>query len=293
MRKSLIKKMAVGKGFVTIAPMTQLEEFISQSSQFADKAISVAVCDLQTQKEILINADEMMHPASTMKVPVMMEVFRQAQVGLLALDERLEIFNSFKSIVDGSEFSLEIADDSELTLYKRVGETESIRELTRLMIVRSSNLATNLLMEKVGAARVDAFIKELGITDMTVIRGLEDKKAYQLNINNSASARSSTYMMRLIAEGKVVSKEACAEMIQIMLGQEFNESIPALLPSSAKVAHKTGWTGSFFHDTGIVFPRNRKPYAISIFTHGFPEEHENEAHNCMAQISKIIYDEIA
>ena len=257
--------------------MTQLEEFISK---FKDKSISVAVCDLHTQKEILIHADEMMHPASTMKAPVMMEVFRQAQAGLLSLDERLEIFNSFKSIVDGSEFSLDAADDSELTLYKRVGETESIRELTRLMIARSSNLATNLLMEKVG------------IADMTVIRGLEDKKAYQLNINNSASAHSSTYMMRVIAEGKVVSKEACDEMIQIMLAQEFNESIPALLPSSVKVAHKTGWTGSFFHDTGIVFPQSRKPYVISIFTHGFPEGDESQAHNCMAQISKIIYDEI-
>ena len=81
-------------------------------------------------------------------------------------------------------------------------------------------------------------------------------------------------------------------MIQIMFGQEFNESIPALLPASVKVAHKTGWTGSFFHDTGIVFPQNRKPYAISLFTHGFPETNENEAHACMAQISKIIYDEI-
>ncbi len=271
--------------------MSRLEAYISQ---FKEKTISLAVSDLHTQSEILVNADEMMHPASTMKVPVMMEVFRQAQEKIISLDDRLEIFNSFKSIVDGSEFSLEIADDSELTLYQRIGETESIRELTRLMIVRSSNLATNLLMEKVGTARVDAFIKELGIADMAVIRGLEDKKVYQLNINNSASARSSTHMMRLIAEGKVVSKEACDEMIQIMLGQEFNESIPALLPSSVKVAHKTGWTGSFFHDTGIVFshPQDRKPYAISLFTHGFPEENENEAHNCMAQISKIIYEEI-
>jgi beta-lactamase class A len=96
----------------------------------------------------------------------------------------------------------------------------------------------------------------------------------------------------LIAEGKVISQEACDEMIQIMLGQEFNESIPALLPASTKVAHKTGWTGSFFHDTGIVFPANRKPYAITIFTHGFPEEDEIEAHACMAQISKIIYEEL-
>ncbi len=237
--------------------MTQLEKFISQ---FKDKSISVAVYDLQTQKEILINADEMMHPASTMKVPVMMEVFRQAQAGLLSLDEPLKIFNSFKSIVDGSEFSLDPVDDSEPSLYKRIGETESIRELTRLMIVLSSNLATNLLMERVGTARVDAFIKELGIADMTVIRGLEDKKAYRLNINNAASARSSTHMMRLIAEGNVISKELCDEMIQVMLGQEFNESIPALLPAGVRVAHKTGWSGDFYHDTGIVFPP--KPQTI-------------------------------
>lgn len=269
--------------------MNQLETFISQ---FKDKSIGVAVYDLQTQKEILINADEMMHSASTMKVPVMMEVFRQAHEGLLSLNEQLKIFNSFKSIVDESEFQLDIADDSELTLYNRIGETESIRELTHLMIVRSSNLASNILLEKVGTTRVDAFIKELGIANMAVIRGLEDKKAYQLNLNNSASARSSTTMMRLIAEGKVVSREACDEMIQIMLGQEFNESIPALLPASAKVAHKTGWTGSFFHDTGIVFPHNRKPYVISLFTHGFPEDNENESHACMAQISKIIYEEM-
>ena len=99
-------------------------------------------------------------------------------------------------------------------------------------------------------------------------------------------------MMRLIAEGNVVSKEICDEMIQVMLGQEFNESIPALLPAGVRVAHKTGWSGDFYHDTGIVFPPNRKPYAISLFTHGFPEDDENQAHNCMAQISKIIYDEI-
>ena len=269
--------------------MNQLEIFISQ---FKNKTIGVAVYDLQTKKEIFINADEMMHPASTMKVPIMMEVFLQAHEGLLSLDEQLEIFNSFKSVADGSEFALEVADDSETTLYKRIGERESIRELTRLMIVRSSNLASNILLEKVGTARVDTFIRELGIADMAVIRGLEDKKALRLNLNNSASARSSTHMMHMIAGGKVISKEACDEMIQIMLGQEFNESIPALLPADVKVAHKTGWSGDFFHDIGIVFPRNRKPYAISLFTHGFPEDKEKEAHACMAQVSKIIYEEM-
>jgi beta-lactamase class A len=269
--------------------LENLESFIAQ---FEGKTISVAVQDLETGKEIFINADVMMHPASTMKAPVMMEVFRQAQAGLLLLDEPLNIFNSFKSIVDGSEFALEEIDDSDKTLYARIGESETIRELNRLMIIRSSNLATNLLMERVACARVDTFIKELGIDNMTVIRGLEDKKAYRLGMNNAASARSSTQMMKLIAEGKVVSRKVCDEMIEVMFGQEFNESIPALLPTDAKVAHKTGWTGDFFHDTGIVFPPNRKPYAISLFTHGFPEDDENQAHGCMAQISKLIYESI-
>ncbi|MBL8089723.1 MAG: serine hydrolase [Anaerolineales bacterium] len=269
--------------------MSQLENFISQ---FQDKTISVSVYDLETNQEININADVLMHPASTMKVPVMMEVFRQAREGKFSLDDKVEIYNSFKSIVDGSEFHLDVADDSEKSLYARIGEKETIRELNRLMITWSSNLATNILMDLVGTKPIDDFIKALGIKDVNVMRLIEDVKAYRLNMNNTFSARGTTQMMKLIAEGKVVSKEASEEMIQVMLGQEFNESIPALLPKDVKVAHKTGWTGEFFHDTGIVFPPNRKPYAITLFTNGFPEDDESQAHSCMANISKMIYESI-
>ncbi|MCB0104125.1 MAG: serine hydrolase [Anaerolineales bacterium] len=267
--------------------MKRIEEFIAG---FEGKTISVAVQDLESGRESFINADVSMHPASTMKVPVMMEVFRQAEAGLLSLDEFLPIYNSFTSIADGSTFSLEEVDDSELTLYQRMGQNETIRELTRLMIVRSSNLASNILMDKVGAAQIDAFVKALGIQGMSVIRGLEDKKAYRLGMNNAASARSSTQMMKLIAEGKVVSRKVCDEMIEVMFGQEFNESIPALLPAGVKVAHKTGWSDDFFHDIGIIFPLKRKPYILSLFTNGFAIE--NEAHKCMAEVSKMVYNEL-
>jgi beta-lactamase class A len=262
-----------------------LENFIAQ---FSGKIISVAAHDLHTGKEIFINADVVMHPASTMKIPVMLEVYRQVEAGLLSLDDRLEIHNAFTSIADASAFSLDAADDSELSFYRRIGETESIRELVRLMIVRSSNLASNILMDKVTTARVDAIVKEHGIPDMHIIRGLEDKKALQLGMNNAASARSSAQMLKLIAEGVVVSQQACNEMIQILLEQEFNESIPALLPAEVKVAHKTGWSDDFFHDIGIVFPPQRKPYILALFTHGFPVD--AEAHACMAEVSRIIYD---
>ena len=222
----------------------------------------------------------------------MMEAFRQAHAGQLSLDDPLTIFNSFPSIADGSPYSLNATDDSETTLYERIGETESIRELTRLMIVRSSNLATNILFQRIGAKRINEFIAELGIQGVSFIRGMYDLPALKNGMNNRGTARGLTQTMRLIAEGKIISKEVSDEMIEILLGQEFIESIPHLLPTGTRVAHKTGWSDDFYHDTGIVFPANRKPYAISIMTRGFPEDNGDKAHDCMANISKLVYEQI-
>src|ERR1041384_967614 len=140
--------------------MTDLENFIEAQK---DKTISVALYDFETGKEIFINADHPFHPASTFKVHVMMEVFHQAEQGLLSLEDSLPIINSFTSIADGSKFALLEDDDSEKTLYPRIGQSESIRELTRLMIVRSSNLATNILIEKIGTKSVNDFVRTLSI----------------------------------------------------------------------------------------------------------------------------------
>lgn len=269
--------------------MAKLEMFVAEQT---NKTIAIAVYDFGTGQEILIDADESFHPASTIKVHVMMEVFHQAEQGIFSLEDCLPISNSFKSIADGSTFALNVNDDAEQTLYPRIGESASIAELTRLMIVRSSNLATNILLEKIGTKSVNNFICALGIQDVTLLRGIEDNAAFRLGMNNCATARGLTQTMKLIAQGKVVSRQVSARMIEIMLGQEFNESIPALLPASAKVAHKTGWTGDVYHDTGIVYAENRKPYAISIMTRGFAEEQEKEAHTCMATISKIIYEQL-
>ena len=257
-----------------------------------DKLIAVAFQDLETDAEYFLNADYAFHPASTFKVHVMMEVFRQENEGWLSFEKRLPIINSFTSIADGSKFSLDVNDDAEQTLYPRIGESETIGELTRLMIVRSSNLATNILIEKVGTKNVNDFIEALGIEGITVRRGVEDNVAFRLGMNNSATARGLTQTMNLIARKKVVSEEASSKMIEILLGQEFNESIPALLPNFVKVAHKTGWTDDVFHDTGIVYPEDRRPYVLSIMTKGFRENQESEAHECMANISKLIYENL-
>jgi beta-lactamase class A len=257
-----------------------------------EKTIAVAFHDFETGVEYFLNADQAFHPASTFKVHVMMEVFRQANEGLLAPQDRIPIVNSFTSIADGSKYSLDVNDDAETTLYPRIGETETIGELTRLMIVRSSNLATNILLEKIGTNHVNDFIQALGIEGVTVRRGVEDNATFRRGMNNSATARGLTQTMNLIARKKVVSEAASSQMIEIMLAQEFNKSIPALLPNYVKVAHKTGWTNDFYHDTGIIYPENRKPYMLSIMTRGFAEDKEDEAHDCIANISKLIYEQI-
>ena len=269
--------------------MFNLEPVLEQAK---GKLIAIAFQDLETDTDYYLNADLEFHPASTFKVHVMMEVFRQANEGLLSLEERLPIVNSFSSIGDGSRYSLNVEDDAERTLYPRRGETESIHELTRLMIVRSSNLATNILIKKVGTENINEFIRSLGIEGVTVRRGVEDNVAFRQGMNNSATARGLTQTMDLIARRKVVSEEASENMIQILLGQEFNESIPALLPNFVKVAHKTGWTNDFYHDTGIVFPQEREPYVLTIMTKGFTEDTESEAHECMANLSKLIYEQL-
>jgi beta-lactamase class A len=257
-----------------------------------DKTIAVAFRDLETGTDYLLNADYAFYPASTFKVHVMMEVFRQANEGILSLDDRLPIINSFASIADASQYSLDVEDDSEQTLYARVGEMETIGELTRLMIVRSSNLATNILLEKVRTKNVNNFILALGIEGVTVLRGIDDRVAFQLGMNNIATARGLTQTMDLIARKKVVSEEASQQMIEILLRQEFNESIPALLPNSVKVAHKPGWALEFYHDTGIVYPEHREPYVLSILTRGFSEDNESDAHECMSNISRLIYEQL-
>src|ERR1044072_6829956 len=160
-----------------------------------DKLIAIAFHDYESGAGHFLNADEVLHPASTCKVHVMMEVFRQAHERLLALEERIPIINSFTSIADESKYSLDVNDDAEQTLYPRLGETETISELTRVMIVCSSNLATNILLEVVGTKNVNNFIQALGIPGVTIRRGVEDNAAFILGLNNSATASGLTKTM--------------------------------------------------------------------------------------------------
>jgi beta-lactamase class A len=223
-----------------------------------------------------------------MKVPVMMELYRQAAAKRFSLDDRIPIKNDFISIADGSHFSISATDDSEATLYKHLGDKETIRELMRLMIVMSSNLATNLLIERVGATNVMELMREIGANKIQVLRGVEDGKAFERQMNNTTTARDLMMILTRIAERRAISQKASDEMIDILLAQHFNEGIPAGVSPKARVAHKTGSITKIYHDAAIVFPPERKPYVLVILTRGFADE--SRAHQLTAEISRFIYD---
>ncbi len=262
----------------------QIDELVRASGA---ETVAVAYYDLATGKELLINPDVSFHAASTMKVPVMMEIFRQAAAAKLSLDQRIPVKNDFASIVDGSHYSLTPDSDSDQSLYSRAGQTETIRELMRLMITVSSNLATNLLIERVTPQRVMDLMHTIGAEHIRVLRGVEDGKAFQQGLNNTTTARDLMIILRRIAEHRAVSTKASDEMIKIMLDQTFNEGIPAGLPRNARVSHKTGSITRINHDAAIVYSPGRKPYVLVVLTRGI--EDENLAHKLIADISRMIY----
>src|SRR5215470_5177998 len=169
--------------------------------------VGVAFRTLDGKAEWSYHAGESFHAASTMKVPVMIELFHQAKEGKLRLDERITIQSEFHSIVDGSPYKLDPADDSETDLYKAEGQTRTLSQLCELMITVSSNLATNLIIEKLGVENIRVTVRALGADGMNVLRGVEDNKAYEKGMNNTTTARGLEVLMTAIADGKAVDEK--------------------------------------------------------------------------------------
>ncbi|MBC7809411.1 MAG: serine hydrolase [Akkermansiaceae bacterium] len=263
-----------------------IDALIRQSSA---EMVAVAFHDLATGDEVMIRAEERVHPASTIKLAVLAEAFHQAQQGGVRLDERIPLNYTFTSNGPGAPpFTLTTDLDSEKTLYDRPGDSETIRELCRLMIVRSSNLATNLLYDRLGVDAVNAYMREVGAGDLLLRNHLQDIKAFQTGETNLANARALADLLTRLAEKRLVSEAASEEMIDILRGQEFKEGIPAGLPPHTPVAHKTGSFTRIYHDAGIVYPPgDRPPYVLVVLTKGIADI--TEVQKLVAEISERIY----
>lgn len=251
------------------------------------EVVGVYFRDVARADSMLIDADVRMHAASTMKVPVMIQIFRDAEAGLLSLDDSIVVTNTFHSIVDGSTYGLSGADDSDTTLYGRVGWQATIRQLVELMITVSSNLATNMLIELVDGRRVTQTMRALGADSIEVLRGVEDIKAYEAGLSNTTTARDLGVIMGAIAHDRAASSESCRAMEAILARQQFNGGIPAGLPAGTTVAHKTGTITRIHHDAALVTGRRGERYVLVVLVKGIADA--GDSAQLMADIARFIH----
>ena len=269
-------------------PSTLAERLTQRMARAPARAVGLYYRGLVGPDSVLIGANLRFHAASTMKVPVMIQLFRDADAGLLRLDDSLTVHVAFPSLVEGQAFVVGRKDDSDSTLYAWEGRNRSVRDLLELMITRSSNLATNILIERVGAARPQTSARALGAWSIQVLRGVEDGLAYRAGLNNTTTARDLGVLLLAIAQGRAASRAACDSMLAILGRQEFNEGIPAGVPPGTRVAHKTGWVGEVvYHDAAIVYPAHGAAYVLTVLTGGIKED--SVAHNLVADLSRMVY----
>ncbi len=254
-------------------------------------AVGVYYRTLDGTDSLLAGADVRFHAASTMKVPVMIQVFRDAEAGRLRLDDSIPVVNTFRSLADGSPYALDPGDDSDSSLYRRVGGRTSVADLLDLMITVSSNLATNILVDRVGAARAEATARALGADSIAVLRGVEDDKAFRAGLNNTTTARDLGVLLAAIAGNRAAGPASCRRMLDLLERQHFNEGIPAGLPPSTPVAHKTGWFSGTHHDAALVLPHGRRGYVLVVLTRGIADQAASA--RLIADVSRMVWERFA
>ena len=266
-----------------------LESLVTSKVEEIEGDIAVAYLNLSNPSDSLfINIDEKFHAASTMKVPVMIELFKQQAAGNFDLNDTIVLRNQFKSIVDGSLYAMDIGEDSDDEVYGKIDQKVTMREIMIPMITTSSNLATNALIEIVDAKKVTQTMRDLGADNIEVLRGVEDQKAYDQGLSNSTTARDLVMIMKAIAEGEAGNNDDTKEMLEILKDQKWNDMIPKYFPDNIAVAHKTGSITGVHHDAAIVYLPSGEQYILVLLSKNLKDW--DKGTDQLARISETIFN---
>ncbi len=217
--------------------------------------------NLDTGKEYGMRADEQVRTASTIKLPIMLEVYRQVAEGKIAWTDPIEITKAVK--VGGSGILFEFTDGTKI----------DVKTAMTLMIVQSDNTATNVILDKISSNSVNDFMAKLGLNDTLSLRkigGGGDAKAWDEPVNKlfgigRSSPRDMVRLLEMLEKGEVVSKEASAEMIAILRRQQYKDGIGRNSLDTVPVASKSGSLDRLRSDVGIVYTRRgRIAMAITV-----------------------------
>jgi beta-lactamase class A len=250
-------------------------------------AIAVAAYDFQHHTTWSLHAARWFHAASTIKVPVLLGVYEAIAQGRLEPYSRVHVRNRFLGVVDGKPFRVAPERDANAAVHDAIGRMLTVHELAEHMIVTSSNLATNVLLDLVGVQAARDSLARLHLGGIDLQRGVEDEVAWEAGVNNRVTAAGLCDALRLIEEGGAISPEASRAMLDILHQQRFRSGIPAGLPEDARVAHKTGEISTVAHDAGIVYLDGRDAYVVVILTEWAPDA--NGRQEAIARISRAVY----
>jgi beta-lactamase class A len=235
-------------------------------------------------------ADATHYAASTMKAAVLVALYRAAEAGRLDLDAPVPVRNSFDSAAPGApRFANDRNYDNDDAVWARVDGTATLRWLAERMIVRSSNLATNIVIGHVGLPAVAEAWALGGARHSVTGRGIEDYAAREADIDNLVTAADLAALLGELAPG-------CASMLDVLFAQEHREDLAAGLPEGTRIAHKNGWIRGVRHGAGVVYPADAPPYTIVVCTttelaDGGPsgEETEDDACRLIANVSAQVW----
>ena len=249
-------------------------------------AYAVALHDYETGLRFSINADRHFHAASTIKVAILLAIGKALDEGKIRGSDTLHVRNRFLSAVDGTPFRIDAESDGYPQLHRLIGRTAKVSDLSEWMIVSSSNLATNLLLDYITVEYAQRVLREAGVNGVELRRGVDDARAHEQSFNNQTTASG---LLELFAtlRGDFLSKTSRDLAINILLQQRFNSMIPAPLPSHASVAHKTGEISTACHDAGIIYLPEREPYILVVLTEVAAES--NGRRETVAKISENVY----
>ena len=272
-------------------PLSVRQQIQARIAMVPGAQVSISMRDVERGLAFDLDADTVYHAASMMKVPVLFALYDAFAKGRLRPDQTIRLTNRFRSIADSSTYVLDPADDSDSTVYARVGQDVALRWLAERMITHSSNLATNALITLLEPTRITALARELGAKNTVVLRGVEDTPAFRKGMNNVTTASDLVMLFIALQSRRVSDSTATADMLGILEQQAFNSQIPAGLPPGTRVAHKTGSITATWHDAGLVYPPGKAPYAIAILTRNIADPRVADA--LAADCSRIIWEWLA
>jgi beta-lactamase class A len=277
----------------TAAAFPILEARIEEiAREIGGDGLAVSLYDYETGLQWSRRGDRWFHSASTIKVAVLLALFGAIDAGRFTLDSRLHVRNRFLSLVDRTTFRVFAGRDADKEVHAAVGKTMRIGDLARHMIVTSSNLATNLLVDLITVDQAQQMLARHGIRGIELKRGVEDDKAFEANFNNRVTANGLVALFRVIHERSGVLPESAREMLEILFHQEFRSGIPAGIPadvrSAAQIANKTGEISAAAHDAGLVFLSGREPYALAVLTEFDPSTDRRMER--IARVSNVVYE---